>query len=282
MKTILNDKNYSASINHFGAELKSFKKEDNNYIWTIDEQYWNKTSPVLFPIVGQLKNDSYSINGKEYSLPRHGFARNLEFEVIEKLENLVVFSLKQNEETLKLFPFEFELQLKYLLENNLLTLSYTVMNNSNEVMPFNIGAHPAFSIPTNFEDYSLQINEEEILKTHHLENGLFNNKTSEIKSERGNVPLKYSLFEKDALVFKHLKSNEINILKNRNPYLKLVFKDFPFLGIWTKKKAPFICIEPWHGHADEVNANGNIYAKKSIQLLKSKEVFQTSFSIEIM
>ena len=111
MKSILKDKNYLATINHFGAELEIFSKDNTNYIWTIDESYWNKTSPVLFPIVGRLKNDSYILNGKEYNLPRHGFARNFEFEVIEKTENSVMFLLKENEEILKVFPFKFELQL---------------------------------------------------------------------------------------------------------------------------------------------------------------------------
>ncbi len=281
MKTILKSKNYSASINHFGAELESFKKDNSNYIWTVDEQYWNKTSPILFPTVGRLKNDSYTLNGKEYSSPRHGFARNYEFKIIEKSENSVVFSLKQNEETLKVYPFEFELQLKYVLENNKLTISYLVINNSNELMPFNIGAHPAFSIPSNFEEYSLQFNENQIFETHHLENELFNGKTSVIESEKGNIPLKYSLFENDALVFKHLKSDKICILKNNNPYLKVNFNGFPFLGIWTKQEAPFICIEPWYGHADEVISNRNIYNKKSIQLLNPDATFQSSFSIEI-
>ena len=281
MKTLLKNKNYSASINHFGAELETFFKNNTNYIWTIDEHYWNKTSPVLFPIVGRLKNDSYTINGKEYSLPRHGFARNFEFKVIEKSENIAVLSLIQNEETLKVFPFEFELQLKYVLEDNKLTISYLVINNSNKIMPFNIGAHPAFSIPTRFEDYSLQFNEDEIFETHHLENELFNGKSTLIESKKVNIPLKYSLFEKDALVFKHLKSDKISILKNNNPYIKVDFNEFPFLGIWTKQNAPFVCIEPWHGHADEALSKGNIYDKKSIQVLNSKEIFQSSFSIEI-
>jgi galactose mutarotase-like enzyme len=281
LKTILKDKKHSVSIHHLGAELESFKKDNTNYIWTIDQQYWNKTSPVLFPIVGRLKNDSYHLNGIEYILPRHGFARNYEFDVIEKNENSVAFSLKNNEETIKIFPFEFELQLKYVLENNKLTLTYSVFNNSKEKMPFNIGAHPAFSIPTNFEDYSLQFNKEETLESHLLENELFNGKTININSEKGKIPLTYSLFETDALVFKHLESNEISVLKNNNPYIKVNFEGFPFLGIWTKQNAPFICIEPWYGHADEESTNGIIKNKKGIQLLDSKEYFTTCFSIEI-
>ena len=281
MKTILKDKKYSVSILHFGAELEIFSKDNTNYIWTIDKNYWNKTSPVLFPIVGRLKNDSYTLNGKEYSLPRHGFARNFEFDVLERTENSVVFSLKQNEEILKVFPFKFELQLSYVLVENKLTLTYTVFNNSNEKMPFNIGAHPAFSIPTNIEDYRLKFNKVEDFKSHQLENEMFNGKSTLIKSENGEIPLTYSLFEKDALVFKHLKSNEVNILKNDNPYIKVDFKGFPFLGIWTKPNAPFICIEPWQGHADLSNTTGNVFEKEGIQVLEPNEKINCSFSIEV-
>lgn len=281
MKTIIKDKKYSASIHHLGAELFEFKKENTNYIWTIDEHYWNKTSPVLFPIVGRLKNDSYTLNEKEYKLPRHGFARNYDFEVIHQKENEVVFSLSESEETLKLFPFEFELQIKYSLEDNKLTISYQVINHSENLMPFNIGAHPAFAMTGNFEDYSLQFNKEERFETHHLENELFSGKSTLVESNQGNIPLTYSLFEKDALVFNHLKSNEVSILKENNPYLKINYKGFPFLGIWTKQKAPFLCIEPWQGHADLENTSGNIFEKKDIQILEPNENLNCSFSIQI-
>ena len=281
MKTILTDKKYSVTIHHLGAELETFIKDSTNYIWTIDEQFWNKTSPILFPIVGRLKNDIYSLHGKKYSLPRHGFARNYKFEVLEKTDSSVLFSLKQNEETLKVFPFEFELQVKYVLQQNKLTLTYIVFNNSKEKMPFNIGAHPAFSIPLNFEDYSLEFNSEEIIESHLLEKELFIGKTSKINSEKGKIPLTYSLFESDAMVFKNIQSDEVSVLKNNNPYIKINFKGFPYLGIWTKPNAPFICIEPWQGHADVYKSTGNIFEKEGIQTLEPQRKFICSFSIEI-
>ena len=277
----IKDNNYSASINSNGAELFKFKKDKTNYIWTIDEQFWNKTSPILFPIVGRLKNDSYTLNGIEYKLPRHGFARGCEFEVVHKKENEVLFSLRESEETLKMFPFEFELQIRYTLVESKLTISYEVINHSENSMPFNIGAHPAFAMTGNFEDYSLQFNKDENFETHHLENELFNGKTTFVESRIGNILLSYSLFEKDALVFKHIKSYEVSILKENNPYLKINFEGFPFLGIWTKQNAPFLCIEPWYGHADEKISNGNIYTKKDVQILNPKDIFKANFSIEI-
>jgi galactose mutarotase-like enzyme len=282
MKITIKDKNYSATINPLGAELESFYKDSINYIWTIDEQYWNKTSPVLFPIVGRLKNDLYTLNGKEYSLPRHGFARNFEFNILENTSNSVLFSLKSNEETLEVYPFEFELQLEYSLNQNELKISYKVFNYSNQKMPFNIGAHPAFSIPSDFEEYSLQFNENELFKTHHLENELFNGKSTLVDSNNNIIKLKYSLFEKDALVFKNLQSNEVSILRNNKNYIIVNFEGFHYLGIWTKVNAPFLCIEPWMGHADYDNTNREILEKKSIQILNPESTFECNFNIKIV
>lgn len=281
MKSFLKNKHCTVTINHKGAELISFTKNGIDCIWSVDEKFWNKTSPILFPIVGRLKNDTYLLNDKKYTLNRHGFARDYVFSVKEKLENSITFSLQQNEETLKRYPFNFELQLKYTLENSTLTLQYFVINNSNEKMPFSIGAHPAFSITNNFEDYALQFDSHDTFETHHLENDLFNGKTSIIPSNGNLIPLNYGLFEKDALVFKNLESKTVTLIKNNKAVLSINFREFTFLGIWTKKNAPFICIEPWVGHADESTATGNIVEKKNITILNAKESFNCKFSIEL-
>lgn len=278
--TIQND-NLSAKISSLGAELSAVSKDTKNYIWEINDTHWNKTSPILFPIVGQLKNNSYTINNQHYSLPRHGFARDYEFNVVYKTDTSVVFSLTENETTLAQYPFQFELQIGYTLEENKLIISYSVQNNSDEKMPFSIGAHPAISIPSNFENYALEFENDTQIETHELENGLFSGKTKTINTQN-NLPLTYSLFEKDALVFKNLKSKYLTILHHNIPYLKVNFEHFPHLGIWTKQNAPFLCIEPWHGYADSIDSEGNIFKKKGIQILNANEVFKTSFSIEIL
>ena len=281
METILKNDKFSVTILHKGAELVAFKKGNVNYIWNIDETYWNKTSPVLFPIVGRLKNDSYFLDNIEFKMYRHGFARDLEFKKIEHTKNYAVFSLTENEETMKKFPFKFELQLKYELTGNKLILTYTVLNNSKTKMPFSIGAHPAFSILDDFEKYTLVFENDEELTSHQLSNDLFNGETFIVNTHQNKLNLSYKLFEKDALVFKTLKSKEINILKNDKEYLKINFKDFPYLGIWTKMNAPFLCIEPWHGYADSENVSGNIFEKEGIQVLESNATFKSCFSMEI-
>lgn len=272
----------SAEINSLGAELSSLKKDLKNHIWTVDEKFWNKTSPILFPIVGCLKDHSYKIKNKSYSLPRHGFARNFEFTITKISSHSVTFSLSENKQILANYPFQFELEVCYTLEENKLIIGYSVKNNSNSKMPFSIGAHPAFAIDSDFENYSLQFENDSNLITHELEGELFSEKKRIINLKKNILPLSYSLFEKDALVFKKMNSKNALLLKDQKPYIKVNFENFPHLGIWTKKNAPFLCIEPWHGYADSMNSNGNIFEKEGIITLNEKEVFETSFSIEIL
>lgn len=278
--TITNNK-ISASIDSLGAELIRLEKDNQNYIWTIDETYWNKTSPILFPIVGRLKNDTYSIENKTYELPRHGFARNFEFQIVNQTESSVVFVLESNSETLKNYPFEFQLQLQYKLVGNELIMKYSVENKSKVSMPFSIGAHPAFTIEDSFSDYSLKFNQTEEFISYELDNEQFSNSFRKINSENGQINLNYSLFEKDALVFKHLQSNKLTLLKKNEPVFSVQFEGFPYLGIWTKPNAPFLCIEPWCGLADNVNHNGNIFEKEGINLLHPQEIFSRRIKITL-
>ena len=185
----LSNTKISASINTIGAELSRLEKNNKNYIWTVDEAFWNKTSPILFPIVGRLKNDSYSINGKSYELPRHGFARNFDFKIENQTENSALFSLESNAETLQQFPFEFELKMEYRLTENGLEITYLVSNKSNEVMPFSIGAHPAFVIDNAFDNYNLVFNQSEKMISHQLENEQFDGSVREIEAKNRKINL---------------------------------------------------------------------------------------------
>ena len=282
MNITISNQQIKATINTLGAELIRLEKKNQDYIWTIDETYWNKTSPILFPIVGRLKNDTYTIEGKTYELPRHGFARNFEFELENQTENTVVLLFTENQETLKHYPFQFELRLKYELIENSLKINYSILNKSQETMPFSIGAHPAFAIDGLFSDYTLDFNQSENFISYELEKEQFNNSFKKIPSENGKINLDYALFEKDALVFKHLKSNILTLLRKNQPYISVEFKGFPYLGIWTKPNAPFLCIEPWCGLADNINHNGNIYQKEGIQLLDNNTEFQREINITLL
>ncbi|MHC0440427.1 aldose 1-epimerase family protein [Flavobacterium sp. 3-210] len=283
MTTTISNSILTASIKHAGAELFSLKNNQNKeYIWEGNPDFWGKHSPVLFPIVGTLKNNSYTINENEYHLPRHGFARDMEFELIEKTGNSAVFSLKSNTDTLKKYPFEFELQLIYTLENTSLKIEYIVINTGDNKMPFSIGAHPAIALPENFTNYSFKFEKEEPLKYNLLENDLISNKTEILKTTENLVPLNYKLFENDALVFKTLESNSLTILENSKPYVQVDFEDFPSLGIWTKDQAPFVCIEPWFGYSDTANNSGDLFKKEGIIVLEEDQTFHSQFSIKIL
>lgn len=283
MITTISNSILKASIKHAGAELFSIKDNlDNEYIWEGNPDFWGKHSPVLFPIVGTLKNNTYTINEKEYHLPRHGFARDMEFSLIEKTENKAVFSLKSSEETLQKYPFEFELQLIYTLTESSLELTYKVINEGKEKMPFSIGAHPAIALPNNFEDYAFQFEKEENLKYYLLENDLISSKTKILETKNNLVPLNYELFKNDALIFKSLESKSLTILNNLKPYIKVSYNDFPSLGIWTKENAPFICIEPWLGYSDTDENTGDLYKKEGILILDENKAFSAKFSITIL
>ena len=283
MNTTISNSTLIASIKHAGAELFSLKDNQNQeYIWEGNPDFWGKHSPVLFPIVGTLKNNAYTINEKEYQLPRHGFARDMEFQLIDKTENSAVFSLQSNSETLKKYPFDFELQLIYTLNETTLDIAYKVINNSETKIPFSIGAHPAIALPENFENYSFKFEKEEDLKYSLLENDLISNKTESLETIENLVPLNYKLFENDALVFKTLESNSLTILENSKPYIKVDFADFPSLGIWTKDQAPFVCIEPWFGYSDTAENSGDLFEKEGILILDAKQTFNSKFSIQIL
>ena len=279
----LSNAEISIQIKSLGAELCSLKSTANKeYIWEGNPEFWGKHSPVLFPIVGTLKNNTYFHNEKEYHLSRHGFARDMEFTLIEKTENSATFSIQSNSETLKNYPYEFELQMHYSLINTTLEIAYSVINKSDNRIPFSIGAHPAFALPGNFEDYSLNFEKVEPLDYTLLENDLVSKQTETLHTDRNKVPLTYELFKRDALIFKKLQSNSLTIVEKEKPILKVHFENFPSLGIWTKVDAPFICIEPWFGYSDTVESTGNLFEKEGVIVLDTNDTFQAKFSIEIL
>lgn len=283
MKTTLKNANLTAVIKHLGAELISLKSNTNKeYIWEGNPVFWGKHSPVLFPIVGTLKNNTFHHNETDYHLSRHGFAREMDFKLVKATDTSATFAIQSDEKTLKMYPFEFELYLIYTLDEMSISIAYQVNNSGLSKMPFSIGAHPAFAIPNNFENYAITFDKEEPLEYSLLENDLISNKTKKLEVQNKQIPLNYELFKNDALIFKTLKSKTLTITENKNPVLRVHFEDFPNLGIWTKKNAPFICIEPWFGYSDSNTSSGNLFEKEGIQVLASKESFRSKFNIEIL
>ena len=278
-----------AKIKSFGAELNSLQKIDDSleYIWQGDKEFWSRHSPILFPIVGRLKNDSYFYKNQKYNMSQHGFARDKEFEIVEKKDDFIEFKLSSDEKTLKIYPFSFELYLSYKLERNSLIVSYKVINKSDDKMLFSIGAHPAFNWTLKEdekkEDYFIEFEDLKQTKRYFLNDLGLLYKKEDLKIIDNKIPLNEKLFKNDALVF-----NDINIkiitLKNSNNenFVKLNFKNFPYLGIWSKPSgSPFICIEPWFGIADDENSIQNFEEKKGLISLQKNEIFSCFYSIEV-
>ena len=282
MKTTISNGFLQATILHKGAELCSLKTLENEHIWNANPAFWSKHSPVLFPIVGTLKNNVYQFENNQFEMFRHGFARDMNFNLIFSSQNQVSFSLNNSENTFVVYPFKFELIVTYILENKKLKIQYNVLNLDDKKIPFSIGVHPAFSLKNDFKNYSLDFEFDEMLEFNLLQQDLLTDKTEKLQLIDKKMQLNYNLFRNDALVFKKLKSKTITISEYGKPFLIVNFHQFPNLGIWTKKDAPFICIEPWFGFADEILTSGNILEKNGIILLDKKSEWHAEFDIEIV
>ena len=285
----IKNEHIKAKIKSFGAELNSLQKidEDLEYMWQGDSKYWNRHSPILFPIVGRLKNDSYTYQNQKYNMTQHGFARDKEFEVVKNEADFMEFRLKSDEKTLEIYPFSFELYLSYKLEKNSLIVSYKVINKSDDKMLFSIGAHPAFNWTLKEdekkEDYFLEFENIKQTKRYFLNDKGLVYDSVDLKIIDNKIALNEELFKNDALVFEdfNIKTLTLKNSKNEN-FVKLNFENFPYLGIWSKPSgAPFVCIEPWFGVADEENSNQKLEEKKAMITLQKDESFSCFYSIEI-
>ena len=288
MQTLKN-KNLSIKINPKGAELTSLFNNENQteYMWNADPKFWGKSSPVLFPIVGSLKKNRYRFEGQEYTLPRHGFARDREFITEKSEENSVTFLLTHDENTLQVYPFKFEFRIIYSLEKNALKVTYSIKNIGENTMYFSVGGHPAFAVPlaenTEYNDYYLEFNKTETFKRWGLTpDGLIQIQPSDFLIDTNKLPLTKELFYDDAIVFKNLKSTSVILKSDKtNNQLKFDFEGFPYLGIWAAKDADFVCIEPWCGIADSANHNQELTEKEGIICLNLGENFERSWRVEV-
>jgi galactose mutarotase-like enzyme len=288
MQTLKNQ-NLSIKVNPKGAELTSVFNNENQteYLWNADPAFWGKSSPVLFPIVGSLKGNMYRFGGQEYHLPRHGFARDREFKLEKSKENSATFLLTHDENTLKIYPFKFELRMIYTLENNTLKVTYSVKNIGETQMYFSVGGHPAFAIPlsenTAYNDYYLEFNKTETFKRWRLtQDGLIETQPFDFLIDTNRIGLTKELFYDDAIVFKNLESTSVILKSDKtNHQLKFDFEGFPYLGIWAAKDANFVCIEPWCGIADSANHHQELTEKEGILCLSLEETFERTWRVTI-
>lgn len=288
---VLENSNLIIEVKSTGAELSRVfsKKNNTEFLWHGDAKHWGRRSPVLFPIVGRLKDNETFIDDVSYNMNQHGFARDMEFKLVESTSNSLTYLVKDNEESKKRYPYAFELTIKYTLLDSSVKVEWFVKNTNDSEMYFSIGAHPAFNVPFNedesLSDYYLDFNVSGDVNQYLLDGPFVSNivKADEISS----LDIKPELFINDALIYDNVDSISICSRKN-NSKINVSFKDFPLVGIWspyyseTNTIAPFICIEPWHGIADKLDSNKEYKSKFGINKLLPNELFSTLYDIEII
>lgn len=287
---ILENEKIKITVSKQGAELHNItsKIDGTEYLWNRNKRYWGYSAPVLFPIVGKVKNGTYKVDGKEYNLPQHGLARLKEFEMIEKTDNKIIFELVDSEETLKVYPYKFSLKIAYTLVESGVVTEYIVENTDNKTIYFSIGAHPAFMCPMVpgeiIDDYYFEFNEKENCDIMPIsEEGYIKRERKQYLVNNNIIPLNFDVFKGDALVFDSLKSNKISLKSvNHDKVLTMDFTGFPYMGLWTKATgAPFVCIEPWYGHADFEDFDGELKDKAGIEKLQIGQKFNSSYTVTI-
>jgi galactose mutarotase-like enzyme len=278
-----NDK-LQITISPKGAELTSIRNVQTGfeYLWQADPAIWGRHAPVLFPIVGKVKNNTLIVNGKPYPMSQHGFARDAMFTLVSETPTSCWYKLTNNADTLAVYPFPFELQLGYELEDNTLHCRYKVVNTGSETLYFSIGAHPGFNLPTaDLSEYSILFDQNETEERHLLSEGLFNGTQKPVLSSPNHIQLSVDLFNDDAIVFKQLTSKKLRLTHQNSPFeIVLEYTGFPYMGIWTQKNCDqYICLEPWCGHADGINGHEDISTKEGIEKLEVGGVFERTYSL---
>ncbi len=282
MDIMLKNGDVSAKIISKGAELKSLIVNGRELMWRADPAFWGKTSPLLFPMIGTLKNGKTIINGEEYSITKHGFARDMELTPEEISPTTAMFSLTQNDTTRAMFPFDFRFTVRYTVKADGLTVTYRVRNNSDKPMPFCIGAHPAFACDGEMTDYRLEFSKREVaaVPNYNLDTGLHEeNERREMPINDNVLPLSHEMFYKDVCYFDKLVSRSVYLLYKDNKGVRVDFPDFTSLGVWQAKDAPFLCIEPWCGSADFDDCTGVFAEKRGIEILQPDTEKAFTYSI---
>ena len=282
----------SAAVSTSGAELMSFRGRDGvEYLWQGDKTYWGGRAPVLFPIVGALRDGHTRIDGQFYEMGRHGFARKMEFAVTEQKEDSVTMTLTSSEETKKFYPFDFALHMTYRFEGEKLVNEFCVENIGDRTLPFAVGGHPAFNCPVTpedtFEDYVVEFEKPETANCPLIDmsNGLidFHTRTTVMEYET-EIPMRHNLFYKDALVFDTPRSRVVRLVSRKTGRgVEMDFSDFCYLGIWSAvNDGPYVALEPWAGCATGKDEDDEFLHKRVLTHLKPGKKAVFAFSVKAL
>ncbi len=292
MEKISNQK-LEIGVKEHGAELCSIirKSDGREYMWQASPEYWKRHSPVLFPIVGSLWNKEMRQDGKTYTMGQHGFARDMDFELIEKSADTLRYRLTSSEETKRLYPYDFILEIGYKLADNKVTVEWKVKNPSEQEIHFQIGAHPAF----NYMNYNpeaetigyFKFDKEDDTYTLSLvgEKGCLKEGRAQLATDKGILPINRHSFDNDAIILENDQVHSVTLLDaDKKAYLTLRY-EAPVIGLWSPARdgyAPFVCIEPWYGRCDRENYTGEYSQKDWMQHLAPGKEFDVKYSIEIL
>lgn len=269
---ILNNNNLYVEIAELGAEIRKVKFGGKERFWNGDEKYWTGVAPVLFPVCGAFLDDKFTFEGKEYTLPKHGFTRESEFAVENATDTSVTFLLKDTPETFKNYPWHFEFRVTYTLSDNNIEVTYDVKNTSDNDMYYSIGSREAYLCENGIEEYDIIFEQNETLFNCELEGSALSGNKTPILKDSNVLPLYDKYFEVDALVFKDVKSRFVT-LRNRitGEEVSVNFEGFDYFLLWHKYGAPYMCIEPWAGICNTVGDSNDITKKEGIIKLASGE-----------
>ena len=293
MLITIRDNHCTATIDSIGAQLISFQNSaGKEFIWQRDPDIWPRCSPLLFPAVGNSRGGRTMFEGGWYDMPKHGFCKESDFEVIARSDSDVTFRLKSNNMTKQHYPYDFSLSLTYQLNDGVLSMTYQVENLQDSEICYCIGAHPGFICPmeegASFEDYQLEFAQEENTASivYDLENMQFNTDKHMIVLENTKIlPLRYELFSQDAVYFNEISSRKVSLIhKQSRKGVQVSYPGFSSIAFWTPdgKRAPFLCIEPWNGSAVRSDEDDEFTHKHGIQVLKAWEKKSHQMEINIL
>lgn len=278
----IENEHLKVGVKEFGCELTSIisKATGFQYLWQGDEKIWSGQSPILFPIVGRLIDDKYYLDGVEYEMPKHGFARKLKWDFLENSGTSMKFILSDSEETFRIYPYHFDLVVTFSVDGKSLTVSHDIINKNDGVMLFSLGAHPAFNCKIGDK---LTFSDKETLSTVKIDlvNSLRLPDTVPVLNDETDVIITADVFNEDALIFSGVKSEYITLRSDdHDRTVKFTLGGAPWLGIWAKPGAPYVCIEPWCGVNDSQIKKADFSEKDGINAIGKGETWNFTWSAE--
>jgi galactose mutarotase-like enzyme len=264
MVTIRNSE-VCVTVAELGAEIQSIVRDGVEYMWSRNPEFWKSCAPIMFPICGGLRNGKYELDGVSYEMPKHGFARFMEYEVESKTETSVTFVLRDNEESRKSYPYAFLFRVIYELDGASLKVTYDAENLDDKIMYCTFGGHEAYACPEGIEAYEIEFPEKETLYAYALNGDLLTDYTKLMVNNSNILPLDDRHFVLDALVFRDVKSNSVTLKsKVSSRRVRVDFDGFDYLVLWHKHTAPYLCIEPWCGVQDVAGSSPCLAEKEGI------------------